>query len=99
MLSVGGLINEAPSDIVEMYNTTTCSWSLVSLLPFPAADMALATVLCEDLETEVIEDSLRFKGDVVMERQMRVLQPLADHFRWDEQRGTCDTSTNEKIHL
>ena len=87
---VGGLINKAPTDIVEMYNISTGAWTEVSLLPSPVTNMALATVLTQDLETEVIEDLLRFKGDVVIERKRRVLQPLADHFKWDN---------NENIHL
>ena len=84
------MINEAPTDIVEMYNISSGSWTQVSLLPFPVTNMALASVLTEDLETEVIEELLRFRGDVVIERRRRVMQPLADHFKWDN---------NENIHL
>ena len=88
---VGGMIKEAPTDIVEMYNISSGSWTQVSLLPFPVTNMALASVLTEDLETEVIEEMLRFRGDVGIERRRRVMQPLADHFRWD--------NNNENIHL
>ena len=73
-----------------MYIISSGSWTEVSLLPFPVADMALATVLAEDLEVEVIEDLLRFKGDVVIERKRRVLQPLADHFKWNEEQSSID---------
>ena len=73
-----------------MYNISSGSWTEVSLLPCPVTDMALATVLAEDLEVEVIEDIMRFKGDVVIERKRRVLQPLADHFKWNEQQQCVD---------
>ena len=73
-----------------MYIISSGAWTEVSLLPFPVADMALATVLAEDLEVEVIENLLRFKGDVVIERKRRVLQPLSDHFKWDEGQPSID---------
>ena len=75
-----------------MYNISSAAWTEVSLLPYPVSDMALATVLAEDLEIKVIEDLMRFRGDVVIERKWRVLQPLLDHFKWDkEQRNMDDT--------
>ena len=81
IIVVGGTISGQPTDIVEMFNTTTCSWNQsCSLLPFPMADFALAKVDVENLDAEVIEKNMKFKDDVVVANVKRVVKPITEHF-------------------
>ena len=84
ILVVGGIIGGAASDLVHMFNISTKSWLCCTLLPSPRADFALATLSREFLDPEVIEECLRFKGDAVIERTRRIIQPLSMHFSWSD---------------
>ena len=82
IIVIGGLIDNNPTDIVEMYNITTKLWMFCNLLPAPASEIALATILAEDLERDVLENNFQFKGDTLVEKTKRILSPLSRHFGW-----------------
>ena len=82
ILVVGGYIEDAATDRVEMFNISTNSWTEVSHLPSPVADFALAKVEKTDLTVEMIKKYFQFSEDVVVERNKRTKKPISEHYNW-----------------
>ena len=82
IIVIGGLVANCSSDIVEMYNITNKLWMFCNLLPSPVSDIALATIMADDIEKEVLANSFQFKGDALVEKTKRILSPLSGHFGW-----------------
>ena len=79
---VGGYIEGVATDIVEMFNITTQTWSELRHLPSPAADFALAKVEQSFLSPTAIKKHFKYSGDVVLEETKRTQKPLSEHFNW-----------------
>ena len=82
ILVVGGIISEHPTDIVEMFNITSNSWcQTCSLLPSPMTGFALARVEAQYLDDEIVDNYMKFKSDVLLEKVKRVMQPISEYFQ------------------
>ena len=82
IIVVGGSIEGVATDIVEMFNITTQTWSHLRHLPSPATDFALAKVHKSNLNISILKEHFKFPGDVVVEQSKRVNKPVAEHFNW-----------------
>ena len=75
IIVIGGSIEGVATDIVEMFNITTQTWSQLRHLPSPATDFALAKVEKTYLDHETITKHFQFSQDVGDFSRIKFLSP------------------------